>query len=215
MQFIKKINPIIAIVVSVSVFIIAIIIVFIFNLSNNSSIEILVAPESAVVKINNKTYKNGTHKLPSGTYTVNISKDGFTSKEVEVQLVQGETTILSVCLTESDNSNNWYNSHSDDRQLCTKIGDEEAARIEANIIEQYPISTIIPIRVIEYDGTNYTNFRIDINQSENCPTDFCLQITDFTGGNEERAYNTIRERGYNPNDYHILYIYNPIPMPEN
>lgn len=205
-------------IVIVSIVIITVIaaIITVFLLSdshNDSSIEILVAPESARIQVGNKTYKNGQHKLPSGSYHVVISKDGFITQELDIELIQGKTTRLLACLNEENGSYDWYNSNADDRQLCTSIGDQEAEEIQNQLLEEYPISTIIPIRVIEYDGVTYTNFRIDINQSENCHTEFCLQITDFTGGNEQRAYDVILEKGYNPSDYEIIYTFDPKPMP--
>ncbi len=77
--------------------------------------------------------------------------------------------------------------------------------------EQYPIVSLLPISVVEVDKETYTmkEYRIDVGEFTDCKTDFCLKITDMTGGNQAAAHDKLRENGYNPDDYEIIYEYKP------
>ena len=80
-----------------------------------------------------------------------------------------------------------------------------------NAAKSYPILNILPIIIDEYDAEyNYTNYRIDGGNEDRCTHDFCLIITDTTGGNEENAKTQITNRGYDLNDYEIIYHYEHI-----
>lgn len=73
--------------------------------------------------------------------------------------------------------------------------------------KKYPIIKILPLIYAhqEKDYTNYREFRIDGGRFSECERDFCLMITDSTGGNKKIAINEIRKNGYNPDDYEIIY----------
>ena len=51
---------------------------------------------------------------------------------------------------------------------------------------------------------------IDGGMFDGCEGTFCLKITDTTGGNYERAIQMIKEKGFNPDDYEIIYENKPI-----
>lgn len=78
--------------------------------------------------------------------------------------------------------------------------------------KNYPVVKGLPIIYANYDQDyNYTEYRIDIANPSDCQKqDFCLIITDVTGGNEQAAKNALIKKGYNPADYEIIYKYQPI-----
>lgn len=174
-----------------------------------SEVEILVAPESATVSINGKTYKNGTYKLPRGTVSVHIEKDGFPSKDYIFDTsINGK--IYDFLLPENG-SFSWYETHPEDAIILTAIGDYEADLSARDFLSKNPILEYLPIIVAEYNQNNdYVEFRIDGGKFENCDSDFCLKITDSTGGNLDYARTKIRELGFEPNSFEIIYEYDPI-----
>ncbi len=185
--------------------------IFITDQSRLATLDILVSPVSSEITINGQTYKNGSHKLEPGTYTAEIKKPDFITKTFTLTLVSGKTTNLHTYLNQTDGSLSWYLSHNDDAILATQIGDEEADQLMENAAKSYPILNILPIIIDEYDAEyNYTNYRIDGGNEDRCTHDFCLIITDTTGGNEENAKTQITNRGYDLNDYEIIYHYEPI-----
>lgn len=200
-------------IVIISFLAIAIIIVTIaiFNTFKSSTLDILVAPASATVTIDNKIYKNGTHKFYPGTYHVKIEKENFTTKELDITLNNNEISTLYTYLLESDGSYSWYLSHKDDSMLLTKIGDKTSENLAKSYLETYNITKDLPIIYANYDSSwNYTEFRIDGGNFSECKTDFCLKISDTTGGNYNAALSILKDKGYDPSTYEILYINTPI-----
>lgn len=205
---------IIGTIIGFVVLVIIAIILFIQDTKRTATLEITIAPSFAKVEIGDKTYKtSGIERLEPGHYPVKISAEGFTSQETTIDLTGGETTQLLLYLIPSDGSMEWYRNHPEEMMILDTIGDAEAAQTAANYHELYPISKDLPIVVVEVDKTTYawTEYRIDGGTFEECQNkDFCLKITDSTGGNKDAAYAKIRTSGYNPDDYEIIYEYVPI-----
>ena len=89
--------------------------------------------------------------------------------------------------------------------------DFDPAAASASYAEKYPVVEILPLIVAEYDAEyNYTEYRIDGGSADECSGDFCLIITDTTGGNESAARELLENKGYHPDDYEIIYHYTPI-----
>lgn len=208
----KKKHIIIASFFILLLLIIGIIILYINSLRYNATINILVAPSSATVEINGKNYKNnGTIKLEPGNYTVIISADTFTSQEIPVELTKNETADIYTYLIPTNGSMDWYINHPEEEMLVTSIGSKKAQQTSNEYYKKYPIATILPILVVE-SSPEWREYRIDGGQFDDCQKDpdFCIVITDSTGNNRDRAIKAIQDKGYNPNDYEIIYKYTPI-----
>lgn len=206
-NYIKN-HPISAVILVSLIFITGILVVTAISLNPTSEVEVLVAPSSATITINGKVYKNGTYKLPRGNVSVKIEKDGFTPKNYTFNT--STNNKLYDYLTQ-DGSLSWYETHSDDAIILTTIGDYEADMLSSSFTEKNPISKELPLIVAEYNSNDeYVEFRIDGGKLEDCDRDFCLKITDSTGDNLEYAREKIRELGYNPNDFEIVYEYDPV-----
>lgn len=205
---------IISAIVGFIILVIGAIILFIQDTKRTATLDITIAPSFAKVEIGNKTYKTkGVERLEPGHYSVKVSADGFTSQETTIDLTGGETTKLLLYLIPADGSMEWYRNHPDEMMILDTIGDAEAAQTAADYHDKYPISKDLPIIVVEVDKTTYawTEYRIDGGTFEECQNkDFCLKITDSTGGNKDAAYAKIRASGYNPDDYEIIYEYVPV-----
>ena len=207
-NFIKK-YPILIVSLFTLALIAIILLITALNLKDTSEIEIRVAPASATILIDGKQYQNGNYRIPSGTHQVKIEKAGFNTKEFSFNTASNNK--LFAFLLESDGGYNWYLNHQEDAQLLTSIGDYEATLESEKYYNKYKISSVLPIIYANYDTDyNYTEFRIDGGSFTGCETNFCIKITDTTGGNYELALQKIRETGMNPDDYQILYEYIPI-----
>lgn len=207
-RFIKE-NQVPALILTSLVFIAFVLVITALSLTPTARIEVLVAPASATVTINGKTYKNGTYDLPKGNLTVKIEKNGFTTKEYAFN--SESSSKLYDYLTAEDGSLNWYLEHQDDALILTAVGDYVAEILSARSSANYPILEKLPIIVSEYDAEDkFMEFRIDGGEFEGCEREFCLKVTDSTGGNLELARQKIREVGFNPSDFQILYEYTPI-----
>jgi hypothetical protein len=78
-------------------------------------------------------------------------------------------------------------------------------------IPNNPIIRVLPIEVSYYtpDFTEYTEYTISYEDSETNKDGFVLVITDKTGGNKDQALQMIRDKGFNPDDYEVVYNYTP------
>lgn len=183
----------------------------IFYYTSLATLDLLVAPTSATITINGKKYHNGQHKLSAGTYDVKISKKDFNTKTFTLNLKSNQTTNLHTYLDQTDGKDTWYLNHNDDDLIRTQIGDEEATKQAEDYEKKYPIIKLLPFNYANYDENyNYTEFIIDGGKFDGCKEEFCLKITDSTGGNEEAAKSFIQGNGFDPDDYEIIYEYTPI-----
>ena len=99
-QMSNRIKLIIAAAVIFVIAVIAILIAFIINIPKTATIEVIVAPSDAKILIGDKRYKNGTHKIEPGDYSVAVTRDDFSPYASEFTIGDGETKKILVCLNE-------------------------------------------------------------------------------------------------------------------
>lgn len=203
------------ITISIVAFIILVIIIIFLAISNakkSSTLHTIIAPSFATLTINDKNYQpNQDYKFEPGNYEVKISAAGFQEKTLTLELTHNQTTNLYQYLTPDDNDLSWYYQDPKENKLYEQVTDALASQQAAEYREKYPIVSLLPLSVVEVDKQTYTmkEYRIDVGEYNDCKTNFCLKITDMTGGNQEAAYAKLRDNGYNPEDYEIIYQYKP------
>ena len=209
MKLTIKNHPILVFIFGILIIATTILFIVALALKDTIEIELRIAPASANITIDDNTYRNGKFRIATGTHIIKIEKTGFTTKEFTFDT--STTDKIYDYILESDGSYSWYLSHEEDALLLTSIGDYEAKLKSANYNSNHPVSTILPIIYANYDKDyNYTEYRIDGGSFEGCDTDFCIKVTDTTGNNLEPAKQKIRDAGFNPDDYQILYEFTPI-----
>ncbi len=185
-----------------------------FATSEKSEVEIRVAPADANITINGKTYKNGTYTLPNGEAKIHIDFGAdFVAQDYSINIPAkaGEVTKIYTFLLQRDGSTSWYDSHESDAILMNTIGDYLAEQEAKSYLDQHPIASELPIIIASYDENyNYTEYRIDGGHFTQCEANFCLKITDVTGNNFENAKEKIKNIGFNPADFEIIYEFTPI-----
>lgn len=189
------------------------IVMAIIDAQKTAKIEVLVAPSFAKVEIDHTKLKtSGTSKYYPGEYTVTISADGFESTETTLNLEKDQTATLYLYLQPTTENYNFYLENKTESNLVQRINDLRTQASNNAYINKYPITEVLPINIVEQnrEKNEWTEFHINYGQYENCKTEFCIKISDYTGGNQERALNIIREKGFNPDDYEIIYEYTPI-----
>ena len=121
-QMSNRIKLIIAGVVIFVIAVIAILIAWIISIPKTATIEVIVAPSDAKILIGEKRYKNGTHKIEPGNYSIAVTRDDFSPYASEFSIEEGETKKLLVCLNEID-GNTWYDEHKEDDDICRKAAE--------------------------------------------------------------------------------------------
>ena len=176
------------------------------NLNYSAKLDILVVPTDSTIKINGTEYENGLYEnIHVGRAKVQISKEGFDSQEFEIDLKRDEETRIYTYLQGNEE---WYRDIDEQTQyLIDIINEYNGEQQTLQLVDKYPIMSVIPMVVEKYSNnyTEYVSYRIDGGKFSDCEQEFCLKITDISGGNYNRAIETIRSSGYNPDDYVIIY----------
>ena len=77
-------NPVVSVIVFTVVFITGILVITAINLKTTGELELLVAPTSANVTVDGKSYQNGTFRFTIGEHQVKIEKENFETQEVYI-----------------------------------------------------------------------------------------------------------------------------------
>jgi hypothetical protein len=168
-----------------------------------AQIDVLVAPRSASVKINGRSYNNGSHRVEPGNFTVVITKDGFEPYQESFSLTAGETKDLAVYLMQSDGGYDWYLAHPEDDLIMTSIGDKVAAARAAEMLTRYPILNILPYRDSDktFDFTINPKFVDDELAALIIQLNTCSEYSKNVYKN--KALLWLSNQGHNPKDYKI------------
>lgn len=212
MQNSKK--PLLGIIILTILIIVIPVTIFIINSGKTATLQTTIAPSSAVITFDNNSYQvNRDYKFRPTSTKATISADGFQSQEIDLELKDNETTHIFLYLIPEDGDMSWYDERPEETKLLLAVGGLQALQYAEDYHKKYPISTVLPLTFVDVNPETYewTEFRIDGGEFNDCKTnDYCVKITDSTGNNHERALNLIREKGFNPVDYEIIYEYAPI-----
>lgn len=174
---------------------------FIFsNIEKTARLEILVAPASSEIKINGKSYKNGTYAFIPGTYHVEIKKEGFNSYSGEIEIKDEKENRLYHYLEQTDGSFSWYLDHKQDDSIMATIGEYEADLTATEYIKKDPILKITPY----YDEEN-NHFSISVKNDK-----VTINLNACTDSLKSKyileAQNYLKNHDLDPLDYDIDYI---------
>ncbi|MBQ3352542.1 hypothetical protein IJG91_02725 [Candidatus Saccharibacteria bacterium] len=189
----KNIRPILIIVVIT--FIGAIAIILTHSLINSSTINVLVAPQSSTIYIDNNLVNNGEVRVTPGRHIVKAEKAGFEAQSMEIDAKSGETSNAFIILnSNSDSTANWYNENPKDALLREKIAGREYNITSQEYEKDFPIITQLP-----YETMNYT-----INYGECEYSKFCIYI-DAPAGARDVALKVISQFDSNLGRYYYIF----------
>ena len=189
------------IIIAISVFFI------VMDRINSATVNILVAPSIAKVKVGGKVLGSyGSFKMQPGEYTVEVSADGFETKTSEIVAVADKTVNVRVYLMPTDESSNWYEEHEHDALILGEIKNEEALDALQKLKDDNPILSQLPMEV-DYFTDNYSQ-RVWYTLSYVLNDDisgFVITITDYSGGNREAGMKRLKNLGADLDKYEVEY----------
>lgn len=196
------------------------VIFYIIDSRKTATLHTIIAPSFAKVLVNNKKFSaNQDIRLEPGEYNITVQADGFQTREQQLVLHDQEITTLALYLNPNEgDAFTWYEIHGDEYAYYLSASNYLANQSANEYAAKYPVSAILPFTVVEVDPVTYdwVEYKVGGGKFDGCASDYCIKITDTTGGNREKALDKIREKGFNPDDYQILYEETPIkPLPTN
>lgn len=178
--------------------------------SKTATIDLLVAPSDAVVELNGARYDNlKSHNITPGSYNVKISMDGMQTKEFNIELVDGEFERIWAYLLDDNGGFGYYMSHPDDAAILNDVADEEVKEFLAEYNRLNSIQEVLPLQysnTFDENVTEIVSISVRWGIDDECKEKaYCLIVHDFTGKNTEKALQLIRDAGFNPDDYELVY----------
>lgn len=185
------------------------IILAILNAQKTATLDIIVAPINATVVMDKHRFKtNETVKYYPGTYTAEISADGFISQSIPLNLIADQESHLYIALEPTSENSDYYAQNPSESNRRQAVYDATYQLNNDEYASQYPIVKILPYQDTDNRrGYNFTNYRIDYGKFDNCNSNFCIKITDNVSIYQDEAMEYLKSSGQNLNDYEIIYEY--------
>lgn len=200
-QFRNKKYLFIALVAFWAILSVAAVIFWVIEMPKTAVIEIAVAPSNATIEIGGRRYRNGTHKIIPGDYSVKITKEGFNNFYNEFTIKEGETRKITVCLS-GDASEEWLKKHPEDDKICraaAELGSEQWKK--ENLVSD--IYKVTPYHSYE-DGFNIDAYKDD--DGKDVVTITLLSCKEARReALKENAINYLKKRNVEVEKYNITY----------
>lgn len=189
----------------------AIILAFI-NAQKTATVDIIIAPSTATITVDQHSFKTKeTARYFPGNYLVKISAPGFVEQTLEVELSNQQTTHIYIALEPTDQNANYYDIHPEEASIRQAVQDATYQDNLAAFLTEHPIANILPYEhYTQNEFSEPTGYRIDYGKFDGCKSDFCLKVTSYSQTGLADAKEYIRSKGFNPNDYEILFEYDPL-----
>lgn len=193
-------------IVRISAILIFLVLLFIiFNLIidglRNARVNILVAPYGAKVKIDGVEVDGSTRFYPKKNVEVEISKDGFLSKKINIDLESNKTALVHTYLLDEKNGFDKYRENIHDYDALRLVADEAAKDFIYKTDKAKSINQILPIETVVGVETT-TLYEVEGDELKKCPTFLCLRVEGVN--NNDYIKKLLNEYGYNFNDYSFI-----------
>lgn len=176
--------------------------------SNKISLEIDFIPEDAVVSIDGHRVKRGVTYLDPGTYEVKASREGFSDYTDSSLILNDSSTerFYTIKMTaESDEAKEWLSNNQESVNRITKLGYKMIDERNEYFSKKNPIANHLPYKSFLYSIGHYTD-----------PTDpeGIIITIDAGDGYRQAALYRIRQLGFDPTDFNIIFrdYENPFPL---
>ena len=169
--------------------------------AKTATIVVNVAPASSDIRIGGKKYNNGEHRIRPGTYSVEISKDGFEGYSSEITVSDGDAEAIYVCLSQIGDSN-WYRDNPEDERLCYAVEEHDYSVAEDKLLSD-PIYKWVP-----YHGYD-DGFYIDPVQNEDGKITLSVTLLsckeERREGLKDNMFEWLQKRGIDTDKYEFEY----------
>jgi len=175
--------------------------IFLMDRFKNAYLNVLVAPYGSLIKVDGKVINGSERFFPKQNVDVEISKEGFISKKIKINLESGKTTLLHEYLLDSNNGFMKYRKNIHDYDVLKLVADDKAKDFIYKTDKAMTIKEILPIEIA--DGLQVTTIR-DVNSEETqkCETFLCVKIDG--DNNNDKIRGLLKKYGYSYDDYSYI-----------
>ena len=172
------------------------------------SLSILVSPVDAVVEIDGEKFSNGEYEMKSGKKHVRISKDGFETKELDLDIKSWHSSYLDEYLVPDGGDFSRYATSEDDYEALKMLdlSNDEAAKSFVEAFEnKMTITDFLPIATsFDLGDSKSQYYRVYLdNGNADCLEFFCLKI-ESNYDSLDNLKGLFEEYGYNLDGYSYI-----------
>ncbi len=190
--------------------------------AKTSTIDFNIVPINSTISVNGDThYSNGQYSIEPGNYEIVISREGLESKSLSINIEPKHFVSVVTFLSDADKNFDYYKlkeNYESYQQLKTIAsadsnkttdGDTSAQEFITKFERILSIKEKLPIKAFLYKdpnlGTSSAGFSIKDGFGVGCEKIACLLVSYYGKDYEDEVAKKIKEAGYNPDDYELIY----------
>ena len=166
-----------------------------------AKITVEVVPSGSSLKLDGKGRKEGTFSVAPGTHTVSASRDGFAADSKKITVDKGQDKYIGITLaSNSPSSADWYIKRPEDSKKVEGISSRNFDQSTLDTHAKNPFTGHLPY-IDRY-------FRIDYgepNRAKDKTNSVAIYIRASSAENRQMALSWIRQQGFDPTDYEIVF----------
>jgi len=169
---------------------------------NGTTLEILVAPRGASLKLDGKGIKSGKMRVKIGSHTIVAAMSGFAGQTKKVQVGTKGQFVGIILQPNSTSTSDWYKNHLDDFSIVQTINNRSFDQANSQLLESNPLLTKLP-----HIGPALS-YRVDYGVPSDASKtgEPAIYIRFRTEQDKQAALQWIKSQGIDPNKLDIVYV---------
>lgn len=163
-----------------------------------AKVELIVLPVDAKVTVNDEDFSNKKSiRLKPGDYTFTVSKDGFETDTQKLKINNSDKNVefFSTPIPVSNEALLWAEENLNSYHKLEGRAGKASAEKGRELIEKHPIVSILPIQEAVFS----------IGYKTSGDNESLTLTVHAEEGYRESALQKIRDQGYDPSDYKIVF----------
>jgi len=167
-----------------------------------TTLDILVAPHGATLKLDNRGIKSGKTKVKAGTHIIMATMEGFAEQTKKVQIGTKNQFVGIILQPNSASTTDWYKNHPDDFSIVQTINNRSFDQTSSQLLESNPLLSKLP-----HIGPALS-YRVDYGLPSDASKtgEPAIYIRFRTEQDKQAALQWIKSQGSDPNKLDIVYV---------
>lgn len=173
-----------------------------------ANIEITLVPDNAKVSIDGQPSKSGKSRVSPGPHNIKAASEGFQTLAQDINVTDNLQQVVFALTPISDEAKKWAREHQEDYARAEELGGQAAAQQNKDFAARYPLVDKLPYATGFYE----INYSIEDRRKNT----IYIRIDSTSPMGRQVALQQIRDWGYDPTDYKIIFpgLINPLDPAE-